>query len=405
MVRRARNRIRVSTRGARLRARRSNLSNSPAAVPTPDISILNTPSRHNALTTPILNLSNSTPSNALPLTQRDTMLSENGGAHSSSKINGISLLTTFFDGEPAECHHFFKQFNDIAELSGWSNREKLTILKTRLKGNALTFIQNDQELSFSNDYDQVKESLIKFFSEDEGLTKNQTQFNVCNMWEGENVKNFAYRVSLLTNNYLGIKTTTNQETLKIIDRLKLSKFINSLIPEIQIDVLKSNPQTFQEAVSAASNSQRANETIKKMSCLQVNNITKKEINEIKCAFCGENHYSNKCEVYQMLKNPPQIMPQESTTSNGNNNGNYNPIRSNQHNRPYQNNNNYRRGQYNDYNRGRTNRNRGTTFRGRYFRGQNHQNPQRQYDRRESSNNNDIEQQNDHFLGENSGTQL
>lgn len=239
----------ANTRGTRTRNRRIITNNAPTTIqnlPLPNVQ-----------PTPIIPQVMNISANNIPVISGVT-------PQNASRINGIALLTTFFDGEPNECNFFFKQFNDIATLSGWTDLEKLTILKTRLRGNALTFVLSDRELSETNDYNLVTERLVEFFSEEKGITDHQTKFSTCQQWEGESVKNFAYRVTMLTNNYLGTTIRTeNQETKEILDRLKLSKFVDSLLPELRIDVLKTNPQNFNDAVTAAMNSQKANETLKK----------------------------------------------------------------------------------------------------------------------------------------------
>lgn len=323
----------------------------------------------------------------------------------NSKINGISLLTAFFDGEPDECHHFFSQFQNIAELSGWTDAEKLTILKTRLRGNALSFLLHDKELSESNDYNLVTKKIIDFFSEETGISDHQTKYSTCQQWEGETIKNFAYRVTLLTNNYLGTNGgTQNNETKELIDRLKLSKFVDALLPEIRLDVLKANPQNFESAVKAATNSQSANDTLKKMQSMQLNMIKNTETEEIKCIFCGlkNDHYSKNCEVFKVFQNPPTPNIQSSEYSRGyhhNNNrgnisnrrGNFNYNRRGSFNSNGQNRQNFSQGNnYNqrDFNRRGNHNNRGQIFRGRY-----------------SRNFNNLTNQNNHFLGKTSGTQI
>jgi len=314
---------------------------------------------------------------------------EGNSSNNPSRINGMSLLTTFYDGESPNGKFFFKQFNEIAKMSGWTNNEKVTILKTRLRGNALDFVLNDVELAETEDCNFIIEKLLEFFSEDRELSQNQTNFSTCKQWEGESIKNLAYRVTLLTNNYLGTSNNIkNTETREIVERLKLSKFIDALIPEIKVDVLRTNPQSFKNAVEIATNSQKAIDTLKQLGNMQINALLKKEEMEIKCCFCGEGHYSKQCEVYQTIQNTQNQHHARSITQN--NRGNFhNPRRGNfsRQNTNFSQNNNYNsHDQRTNFNRGGRYRNRGNTFRGRYFRNTQTQNSDR-----------------NHFLGENPGT--
>lgn len=255
---------------------------------------------------------------------------------SSGQFNGIPLLTSFFDGDQDDCKFFFQQFEDVANLAKWSPEERLTILKSRLRGNALRFLLSDGELTSSRIYQVVKDRLIDFFSEEKGLSERQIQFTNCKQWSNESVKNFAHRLIMASNDYLGDQSVVTPETRAILDRLRLSKFIGALLPELQGDVLRAAPQTFEEAVKIAKNSQTALETMAKMRVnaiyhqrppintrddelasrvealsLEVNNLRgqegdDEEVNIFKekmCLLCGmKNHYTKFCYVYKDLMN-------------------------------------------------------------------------------------------------------
>jgi hypothetical protein len=254
-----------------------------------------------------------------------------------SNVNGISLLASvFFDGEGQNPEFFFRQFEDVSDLMKWSPLEKITILKSRLRGNALQLVLSDGELIQSQSYSHVKDTLLKFFSEEIGLGECQLQFNNCKQWEGEPVKNFAHRVIIASNKYLGtLNGGVNTLAEDVLDKMRLSKFLSASLPAIQTELIKLNPQTFQQAIDNAKRIQLSLEFSKKVSvnalqnnegnlelrdinkdlkhkveeltmmvnALKTNNDNKVELNfrekenDQKCLLCGESHLVKDCEVY------------------------------------------------------------------------------------------------------------
>lgn len=291
-----------------------------------------------------------------------------------NRLNGLALLNNFFEGEREETAYFFKQFDEIADLAQWTSREKLTILKTRLKGNALRFMMSNHELNQSNDYEIVKCKLLEFFGEEQSLTESQIQFSEIHMLENEDIKNFAYRVTLATDKYLGnIVGEVSTGTKEVIDKLRLSKFLGELLPELQRDVLRGNPKNFEEAVKIAKTAQMALNSVAKYRInamgFENKSSNKTEIGfepltqqlgalnansanaSMHCLACGSrSHFIINCNKFQELMRPQQIESEPyygSQRNSGNQRGNFNGYRnnnrgySNSHNRPFRGNSNNR----------------------------------------------------------------
>lgn len=338
----------------------------------------------------------------------DSELSQNSGRAvitgttmaESSRINGLALLSTYFEGNNEETEYFFRQFEEVANIANWNNRERLTILKTRLKGNALRFLISDQELSNSTDYAFVTLKLRDFFKLEKGIGESQIDFANCYQRENEDVKLFAHRLVVASNRYLGnSQNVVSESTREILDKMRLSKFIGSLLPQLQCDVLKANPTTFQQAVDIAKNIQVAINTVTKfrINSLQtegenvnsiqnpeqsqthdINNITLQNATQqrmvIDCIFCASPwHLSANCEKIKEIINATQSQnPNNRFRQNSYDRGSYNARRGNYQNRGryFQNNNQ----QFNQNRFVQQSLTRGNTENGRYFRGNNTRNP-------------------------------
>lgn len=234
----------------------------------------------------------------------------------NNQINGLNLLTNNFEGEPSQTKFFFKQFEEIALLFKWSPQIQLAILKTKLKGNALRLLITDPDLINATSYEAVKEKLTNYFAEERGLAERQLEFSQCVMKSNENVKAYAHRLVVASNNYLGEnEQAVNANTKSVIDKIRLAKFINSIIPELQVEVIKSNPETFEHAVKIATNCQLSMDTVARLrinTLASANHINIEEAStsnkDIQCVLCGSTgHYAVKCDEFNnLIKNYNEI---------------------------------------------------------------------------------------------------
>lgn len=337
------------------------------------------------------------------------MAQENIEMESASRINGLALLTANYEGNKDETKFFFRQFDEVALLAKWKDSEKLTILKSKLRGNALRYLMSDRELMNSQNYDLVRDKIMDFFRDELDVGQCQLDFSNCHMRENESVKMFAHRLVVASNKYLGTsQTEISQDTKAVIDKLRLSKFVGALLPEIQRDVLKLNPKSFEQAIEIAKNSQMALDTVArcKINALKVENsfsqseeqqlqqINRMEtttqnppgqVQAMQCYLCGVSgdHFSTECEAFKSMINIPQ---------------------QNRHNQQYPNTQNARGGYS-----GQRGGNRGNISQNRYFRnpnqhvrGQNRQNRGNYYYNNQSrgrynSHGNNNSQASNHFL--------
>lgn len=253
-----------------------------------------------------------------------------------------------FDGESAsECRNFFKTFDQIAKLANWNEEEKIIVLKAKIKGNALQVLLGNPQLFSEECYETLKSKFLEYFAVSQNLAIKQISFENCKQKQGETVKMLANRLSAAAINFLEGANTSNPEVQKVVDKIKLAKFLEALNPELQKETLKANPDTFDNAVKIASNMEMSlsmyntmsansmqmaardnsglaelinlqaaatNEMVAKLNA-EVNNLklqnapnqysaNEQQVNEQKhCLFCGkDNHYTNDCFKYKQYQN-------------------------------------------------------------------------------------------------------
>lgn len=195
------------------------------------------------------------------------------------KFNGMQLVANF-DGEREECKFFFSQIDEIGKVMGWNDDEKLLIARSKLKGKAMRFLISDPSLSEMRNYQKFKSTFVEYFEDEIDLNAHHLKFNNIKMKDQESIKNLAHRIILAANNYLGSAEVYTEQTQKMLDKLRLSKFIDALTPELQMEVLKSNPKSFNDAIKVASSVQNAMDSLAQ---IKLNNLLMKSSNEAQYA--------------------------------------------------------------------------------------------------------------------------
>lgn len=167
-----------------------------------------------------------------------------------NKLAGFNALIPQFDANSAVTpQYFIDTVESITTIANCSDSEKLLVLKSRIRGDALSQIINSVDLSSETDYTQFVKKFINYFSPSSSLATRQQQFSNCKMHCNEPVKLYAARVENATLKFFGeINSKQNTEVGKLYEQTKLSKFLDGLQPEYKKQTLIKDPQTLHEAV-------------------------------------------------------------------------------------------------------------------------------------------------------------
>ncbi|GFX35630.1 uncharacterized protein TNCV_4469711 [Trichonephila clavipes] len=131
--------------------------------------------------------------------------------------HSATAATPTYDGsESLGIRGFFGKINDVAELGGWSNAEKVTILKLKLAGIAEEFFLSDPTHSHLTNYNDIARVLITRFL--------RGPFRYL---RGSNYSPHTFRVR------------------------PESRFISGLRNDIRRFVLARDPNTLEESINAA----------------------------------------------------------------------------------------------------------------------------------------------------------
>lgn len=178
---------------------------------------------------------------------------EENGAQADAQIRklaGFQTLIPQFDNMTAITPKFFiETLEETTNIAKCSNKEKLLILRSRLRGDALTNVINSPDLNHEKDYDQFKKKFLAYFDTQFSLAARQRQFANCKMLPRELVKVYAARVAVATQHFFNSPDLANDGIKAIFEQSKLAKFIEGLSANYKQSVILKDPKNFDEAVN------------------------------------------------------------------------------------------------------------------------------------------------------------
>lgn len=165
-----------------------------------------------------------------------------------SKLAGFHNLIPIYDGESSvTVNYFINTFEKLADALQANPTEKLLIIKSKIRGLALSQLVNSVDLASETDYEVFKNKFIKFFGEETTLAGRQLVFSGCKMINSETIKQFGARVVNASISFLGTVDMSNVEIQKILDNAKLSKFLEGVLNKYKKHLMDKNFQTYEEA--------------------------------------------------------------------------------------------------------------------------------------------------------------
>ncbi|GBO20437.1 hypothetical protein AVEN_40537-1, partial [Araneus ventricosus] len=164
----------------------------------------------------------------------------------------ISSLTPFKGGNE-KFDFFIKQFNDIARLERWPESKKILLLKLNLKEQALKFLVSNPKIEEIDDFNSLVKKLKEKFCKKPNFEEAQRQLNNLKQTVSQSISDLAELVSSITDKFSNPNNSEGENVVSLTEKLKLSKFIEALRPDIRVEVKKLGPKTFKSAVAIAKN--------------------------------------------------------------------------------------------------------------------------------------------------------
>ncbi|GBM33314.1 Transposon Tf2-6 polyprotein [Araneus ventricosus] len=163
----------------------------------------------------------------------------------------VSSLTPFKGGNE-NFDFFIKQF-EIARLEKWGEAKKILVLKLNLKDEALKFLVSNPKFEEIDNFDSLVKKLEEKFCKKPNFEEAQRQFNNLKQKVSQSISDLAEQVSSTTDKFSNPNNSEEENIINLTEKLKLSKFIEALRPDIRVEVKKLGPKNFKSAVAIAKN--------------------------------------------------------------------------------------------------------------------------------------------------------
>ncbi|GBN53012.1 Transposon Tf2-6 polyprotein [Araneus ventricosus] len=164
----------------------------------------------------------------------------------------ISSLTPFKGGNE-NFYFFIKQLNNVAKLEKWGEAKKILVLKLNLKDEALKFLVSNPKFEEIDHFDSLVKKLEEKFCKKPNFEEAQRQFNNLKQKVSQSISDLAEQVSSTTDKFSNLNNSEEENIVNLTEKLKLSKFIEALRPDIRVEVKKLGPKNFKSAVAIAKN--------------------------------------------------------------------------------------------------------------------------------------------------------
>ncbi|GBN30949.1 Transposon Tf2-9 polyprotein [Araneus ventricosus] len=164
----------------------------------------------------------------------------------------ISSLTPFKGGNE-NFDFFIKQFIEIAKIEKWSEAKKILVLKLNLKDEALKFLVSNPKFEEIDNFDSLVKKLEEKFCKKPNFEEAQRQFNNLKQKVSQSISDLAEQVSSTTDKFSNPNNSEEENIVNLTEKLRLSKFIEALRPDIRVEVKKLGPKNFKSAVAIAKN--------------------------------------------------------------------------------------------------------------------------------------------------------
>ena len=122
--------------------------------------------------------------------------------HVFQKLAGFQAIIPEFNANSVVTPKFFlDNIENVTNLAKCSPEEKLLILRSRIRGEALSHVINSPDLAQETDYNSFKQKFLDYFDKKISLATRHQHFASCRMKPDESVKVYAARVSDVTQKF------------------------------------------------------------------------------------------------------------------------------------------------------------------------------------------------------------
>lgn len=154
-----------------------------------------------------------------------------------------------FDGVSAVTpEYFIETVNQLADKLLISDAQKILMIKTKIKGDALTRLINNSELSQEIDFKTFTTKFLAYFGQTQSLALRHQNLSACRQKPDEDIKNFAARLTKATRDFFGDVDIDKPEMKIVFNQTRLARLLESVLPQYRPQLLTKDVASFDEAI-------------------------------------------------------------------------------------------------------------------------------------------------------------
>lgn len=192
--------------------------------------------------------------------------------------NILQLLPNFDGKKENNIEYFIDQYDQVIKLAELHETLKVIVLKNKISGTARDTLINSPEIFNENNYENLKSKLIQMFKPCLSLEDAQDNFEKLKQNPTQTIGDFAKVLDAAANKYLvGSGLSDKEGAIEFLDKMKFTKFLDNIRPDIALEVRKIGPNTYTEAVEIGKKIEKAFNSIPKES---INTMTVADSNKL-----------------------------------------------------------------------------------------------------------------------------
>jgi hypothetical protein len=262
-----------------------------------------------------------------------------------SNLSMINLIPEYFGETTESITYFLTQARNVATLAQWSDTQLAIIIKTKFRGKAQNLLIKCKNLQNSSCMNDIENALRENFETTQSMTQKQIQFQAITHTPEKTIADLALEIENAAHTFLD----TEDEQSPIVDKIKLSKLLEVIRPDIRRELIRGQITNFKQAVQKAKEIDALlNEeqehiafAVNKLSINQSNDQSAKLLDKIEhlekrlniaenkrskqCKICGKNNHATD-DCFHIANFKTQNFTQQHTlpiaTSNHRNEGFY-----------------------------------------------------------------------------------
>lgn len=167
-------------------------------------------------------------------------------------VEWIQLVEPYENKPGQEIEAFIESIDNVAEMVGWGDAEKLVCCRMKIKGAALTVLRAHPHMKTCKTWNEFVDFLYKNFKTYKSRASSFDKFFNTAQRHNETVREFATRLRLAGSGTVADgPRTENTVRAKVLEENMLAVFLKGMKPGIQRFVLSRSPRNFDQAVRYA----------------------------------------------------------------------------------------------------------------------------------------------------------